>query len=85
MSDILLKFWSNIENVKNATPEDIQRDILAYINQMNHYKKLAEQQGEALEFYADESTYDIEHLSKHGYIIIDRDGGEIARKALGKE
>lgn len=37
---------------------------------------------EALEFYAAESTYDIDHLDKHGYIIIDQDGGEKARNAL---
>lgn len=37
----------------------------------------------ALEFYADPATYDIDHLNKHGYIIIDKDGGEIAREALG--
>ncbi|MGM0882547.1 MAG: hypothetical protein ACQEXQ_16090 [Bacillota bacterium] len=37
---------------------------------------------EALEFYAAESTYDIDHLSKHGFMIIDRDDGEKARNAL---
>jgi hypothetical protein len=36
----------------------------------------------ALEFYADEATYDIEHLDRFGYIIIDKDHGERARKAL---
>lgn len=37
---------------------------------------------EALAFYADPATYDIGHLDKHGYIIIDRDGGQRAREAL---
>lgn len=37
---------------------------------------------EALEFYAAESTYDIDHLSKHGFMIIDRDDGEKARTIL---
>lgn len=37
---------------------------------------------EALIFYADPATYDIGHLDKHGYIIIDRDGGQKAREAL---
>lgn len=37
---------------------------------------------EALEFYADDSTYDIAHLEKHGYIIIDSDGGAKAKLAL---
>ncbi|RRJ62429.1 hypothetical protein EHV15_05290 [Paenibacillus oralis] len=26
------EFWSNIENVRNASPEDIQSDVLAYLN-----------------------------------------------------
>jgi cell division protein FtsB len=39
---------------------------------------------EALEFYADESIYDTEHLSKHGYIIIDKDAGERARQTLAQ-
>jgi hypothetical protein len=37
---------------------------------------------QTLEFYADPATYDIDHLSKHGYIIIDRDGGKRARAVL---
>lgn len=28
----LNEFWSNIENVRNASPEDIQSDVLAYLN-----------------------------------------------------
>lgn len=44
-----------------------------------------EQLEKALEFYADPATYDIDHLSKHGYIIIDKDGGKTARQALGRE
>lgn len=36
----------------------------------------------ALEWYAAESTYDIDHLNKHGYIIIDQDGGDKARVTL---
>jgi len=27
----LKEFWSNIDNVRNASPEDIQSDVLAYI------------------------------------------------------
>ena len=38
----------------------------------------------ALEWYADPATYDIDHLSKHGYIIIDRDGGERAQIVLSE-
>jgi hypothetical protein len=44
---------------------------------------------EELTFYADESTYDVAHLDKHGYIIIDSDCGAKAQLALqqikGKE
>lgn len=50
-----------------------------------HYAPLVSQLEEAqktLEWYADPETYDIEHLNKHGYIIIDRDGGERARDTL---
>lgn len=36
----------------------------------------------ALEFYANAETYDVNHLDKHGYIIIDRDAGKIANEAL---
>lgn len=39
---------------------------------------------EALEFYADEETYDIAHLDKHGYIIIDFDGGAKAQHVLSR-
>lgn len=60
-------------------------DIRKLIRDLRHYKKLAEERGAALEFYASEETYDIEHLNRHGYIIIDKDGGERARQALGKE
>lgn len=38
---------------------------------------------ESLGFYADPTTYDIDHLDKHGYTIIDQDGGKKARVALG--
>lgn len=38
----------------------------------------------ALQFYADELTYDIGHLDKHGFIVIDQDGGCIAREALSE-
>lgn len=27
----IIEFWSDIQNVKNASPEDIQSDILAYL------------------------------------------------------
>lgn len=37
---------------------------------------------QALEFYAAESTYDVDHLDKHGYIVIDEDGGKRAREAI---
>lgn len=37
---------------------------------------------EALEFYADTATYDTDHLSRHGFIIIDKDAGDRAREAL---
>ena len=37
---------------------------------------------EALEWYASESTYDIEHLNMYGYIRIDKDVGYRARTAL---
>lgn len=37
---------------------------------------------EALEFYAAETTYDIVHLSKRGFMIIDQDSGKRAISAL---
>lgn len=37
---------------------------------------------EALKFYADESTYDRNHLSWYGYIKIDQDGGRRARQVI---
>lgn len=40
---------------------------------------------EALAFYADPATYEIDHLDKYGYIIIDRDAGERARLALSPD
>lgn len=40
---------------------------------------------ECLAFYADPATYDIEHLNRHGYIIIDKDGGERARAELDRK
>jgi hypothetical protein len=50
-----------------------------------HLLSLIEEKDKALAFYADEATYDIDHLGKHGYIIIDKDSGNIARKALRGE
>ncbi|MNW44652.1 hypothetical protein D3C74_218900 [compost metagenome] len=37
---------------------------------------------ETLEWYADKSNYDPEHLSKYGYIPIDKDEGKRASEAL---
>lgn len=39
---------------------------------------------EGLQWYADPAQYDIDHLDKHGYIIIDNDGGEKARTILSE-
>lgn len=36
----------------------------------------------ALEFYANPETYNTDHLDKHGYMVIDRDSGKIAKEAL---
>jgi hypothetical protein len=52
---------------------------------MRYLLSLIEEKDKALAFYADEATYDIDHLGKHGYIIIDKDSGNIARKALRGE
>jgi hypothetical protein len=57
-------------------------DLRVLIHNLMYYKSLADERGKALGFYADPATYDIEHLNRHGFIIIDKDGGEIARKAL---
>ncbi|TYP68912.1 hypothetical protein [Paenibacillus methanolicus] len=37
---------------------------------------------ECLRFYGDPATYDTAHLDKHGFIIIDHDGGRLARDIL---
>ncbi|MEK8128391.1 hypothetical protein WMW72_10795 [Paenibacillus filicis] len=39
---------------------------------------------DALRWYANPDNYGTEHLEKHGYIPIDKDGGQRARAALGE-
>jgi hypothetical protein len=56
-----------------------------YYEDILYLLSLIEEKDKALTFYADEATYDVEHLDKHGYIIIDKDNGDIARKALRGE
>ncbi|MNW54858.1 hypothetical protein D3C74_324810 [compost metagenome] len=56
--------------ISNA-PEDIDY-LLSEIEQLQ----------EALEWYADKNNYDPEHLSKYGYIPIDKDEGKRARQSL---
>jgi hypothetical protein len=34
----LIEFWSNIKNVENATPENVQSDILAYLQEIERLK-----------------------------------------------
>ncbi|WP_025852808.1 hypothetical protein [Paenibacillus ehimensis] len=35
----LKQFWSDIKNVENATPENIQSDILAYLDEIERLTK----------------------------------------------
>lgn len=39
MSKTLIEFWSDIENVESADSGDIQRDILAYLHEIERLNK----------------------------------------------
>jgi hypothetical protein len=64
------------ERLKKQKDEILKKDLL--------FKRVEELQ-KALQFYAEPDTYCIEHLNQFGYIIIDKDNGEIARQALKGE
>src|SRR5574341_373891 len=66
---------NHLESLKSPSNEKLLRVIREQFEQQKHLI-------EALEFYSDEATYDISHLEKYGYIIIDKDGGERAHAAL---
>jgi hypothetical protein len=70
----------------NLIHSDYRRTALERIayqeQQIEGCKAITEIAVKALEFYAEPDTYDREHLSQYGYIIIDKDNGEIARQAL---
>lgn len=66
--------------------ESIRSEGAQVFAELRHYKKLAEERGAALEWYADEDHYtdgDIGYL--HNKSTVEYDGGERARQALGKE
>lgn len=54
------------------------------INDLRHYKKLAEERGAALELYADKSNWELPSFGR-GHSPVTSDRGERARQALGKE
>lgn len=43
MSKTLIEFWSDIENVESADSGDIQRDILAYLHEIERLTKELEE------------------------------------------
>jgi hypothetical protein len=80
--------WEEVEGLKV-----VNRSQSRYTEEMqsraHHYQVLSDKLQEqlqyalnALQFYAANETYDVEHLNKHGYIIIDSDGGALAKVAI---
>jgi negative regulator of genetic competence, sporulation and motility len=67
-----------MEDLMDKLVEKLKGDIKNHEIEIEEMKKV-------LQFYAEPATYDIRNLSDHGYIIIDKDNGERARKALNKE
>jgi hypothetical protein len=60
----LKDFWSNPLNIVNASPEDIQKDILAYLDQVEQLQAELTKEREAnkkmlsgLEWYGNELRY----------------------------
>ena len=49
----LTEFWSNIRNVESATPENIQSDILAYLEKIESLQQQVNTLTEALEEIAE--------------------------------
>ncbi|MNM49637.1 hypothetical protein D3C81_606450 [compost metagenome] len=62
---------------------EVYHDDIAYL--LSEYNRLQAERKEmegVLKWYADKDNYDPEHLSKFGYIPIDKDEGKRAMAAL---
>lgn len=53
----LREFWSNIENVRNAIPEDIQSDVLAYLKQITDKNAAIEELEQKRDYFREDRNY----------------------------
>lgn len=74
------EFWSNIENIRNASPEDIQSDVLAYldlIDKRNAFITYWEQRAKKWELAYENA--DRQYLKK------EKEAAELRRMIEGRE